>query len=174
MGIPLNNNFWMPEPISMKLGMCIMAQEHISTACFTNPSHWRHHLHSLSNCWAALRREQCDMMPQSQNNGTKRWLVAMQHLSKHVPMARYTCNNRKSVGCRKIWSWVLLGPEPRMPVLVRVSSNLPKNWSQSVCHESWDPASGLLWAWNQRNQLLNLQCKGGRRLVLPGTSFLFF
>jgi hypothetical protein len=32
-------NFWMPEPIFMKLGMYIMAPEPISTAYFINPSH---------------------------------------------------------------------------------------------------------------------------------------
>jgi hypothetical protein len=32
-------NFWTPEPIYIKLGMCIMAPEPISTACFINPSH---------------------------------------------------------------------------------------------------------------------------------------
>jgi hypothetical protein len=32
-------NFWMTEPIFMKLGMYIMALEPISTAYFINPSH---------------------------------------------------------------------------------------------------------------------------------------
>jgi hypothetical protein len=32
-------NFWMPEPISMKLGTCIMAIEPISRAYFVSPSH---------------------------------------------------------------------------------------------------------------------------------------
>jgi hypothetical protein len=32
-------NFWMPEPIFMKLGMCIMAPEPISTVYFINPFH---------------------------------------------------------------------------------------------------------------------------------------
>jgi hypothetical protein len=36
--IPLIN-FWMVEPISMKLGMYIMASEPMSTAYFINPSH---------------------------------------------------------------------------------------------------------------------------------------
>jgi hypothetical protein len=31
--------FWMPEPIIMKLGMYIMASEHISTGYFINSSH---------------------------------------------------------------------------------------------------------------------------------------
>jgi hypothetical protein len=33
------NNFWMPEPIVMKLGIYIMAPEPISTTDFINPSH---------------------------------------------------------------------------------------------------------------------------------------
>jgi hypothetical protein len=36
--IPLMK-FWMSEPIFMKLGICIMVPEHISTAYFVNPSH---------------------------------------------------------------------------------------------------------------------------------------
>jgi hypothetical protein len=32
-------NFWMPEPIFMKLGVYIMASEPTSTAYFINPSH---------------------------------------------------------------------------------------------------------------------------------------
>jgi hypothetical protein len=32
-------NFWIPEPIFMKLGMYIMAPEPISTAYYINPSH---------------------------------------------------------------------------------------------------------------------------------------
>jgi hypothetical protein len=36
---PPPNNFWMPERIFMKLGMYIMAPEHISMAYFINLSH---------------------------------------------------------------------------------------------------------------------------------------
>jgi hypothetical protein len=32
-------SFWMPEPVFMKLGMCIMAPQPISVAYFINPSH---------------------------------------------------------------------------------------------------------------------------------------
>jgi hypothetical protein len=35
----LATNFWMTEPISMKLGMYIMTPEPISTAYILNPSH---------------------------------------------------------------------------------------------------------------------------------------
>jgi hypothetical protein len=31
------NNFWVPEPVFMKLGMCIMATELMSMAEFVNP-----------------------------------------------------------------------------------------------------------------------------------------
>jgi hypothetical protein len=37
--IPLPINFWMPEPIFMKLGIYIVVSELISTAYFINPSH---------------------------------------------------------------------------------------------------------------------------------------
>jgi hypothetical protein len=37
--IPPLNNFWMTEPVFMKLGMYTMPPEVISTAYFINPSH---------------------------------------------------------------------------------------------------------------------------------------
>jgi hypothetical protein len=37
--LPPPINFWMPQPIFMKLGMYIMATEPISEAYFINPSH---------------------------------------------------------------------------------------------------------------------------------------
>jgi hypothetical protein len=67
-------NFWMPEPIFMKLGMYIMASEPISTECFINPSH-----HSVCLC----------VFP---------CIVASQRLGWHVPVATNTCNNRRIVG----------------------------------------------------------------------------
>jgi hypothetical protein len=36
---PLSINFWMPEPILMKLGRYIMGTRYISTVYFINPSH---------------------------------------------------------------------------------------------------------------------------------------
>jgi hypothetical protein len=69
-------NFWMPEPVLMKLGVYIMAPESISTAYFIiNPSI------SLCVCMRILP------------------IIARQQLGKHIPTATNTLNNRIIVGC---------------------------------------------------------------------------
>jgi hypothetical protein len=62
-------NFWMPEPIFMKLGMYIMAPEPISTTYFVNPSHQSVGLYAYSS------------------------VVARQRVGKHIPATTNTCNN---------------------------------------------------------------------------------
>jgi hypothetical protein len=65
-------DFWLPEPVFMKLGMCIMLTEPISTAYFRNPSH-------QSVCLY--------MYPQS--------LLGNVSVKKRYPGKEYTHNNRK-------------------------------------------------------------------------------
>jgi hypothetical protein len=62
---PPSINYWMLEPILMKLGMYIMAIEPISTACLINPSHQVCYVcicipvTLLGNCWVeTLPRQQ--------------------------------------------------------------------------------------------------------------------
>jgi hypothetical protein len=67
-------NFWMAEPIFMKLGMYIMAHKPISTMYFINPSH-------QSVCLYVYPT-----------------IVARQRLGKHIPAATNTRNIKKLVG----------------------------------------------------------------------------
>jgi hypothetical protein len=60
----------MPEPIFLKLDMCNMAAESISTAHFINPSH------------------------QSVCPHVCPFIVARKLLGVHVPEAKNTCNNK--------------------------------------------------------------------------------
>jgi hypothetical protein len=65
---PPRINFWMPEPILLKFGMCIMAHEAISTAYFINPSH-----PSVSVCVSfltSLRKRSVKTLPQQRTHAT--------------------------------------------------------------------------------------------------------
>jgi hypothetical protein len=62
-------NFKMPEPIFMKLGMCIMAPEPISTAYFINPSQ-----QSVYMCIVTGQRL-CKQVPEAKNVHDSRRIV---------------------------------------------------------------------------------------------------
>jgi hypothetical protein len=87
--VPPPNNFWMPYPIFIKLGKHIMAPEPISMAYFLNPSH-------QSVCLSV-----CVSLLSLPGKGSVKYIppfVTRQRLSKHVPVATNTLNNRINVG----------------------------------------------------------------------------
>jgi hypothetical protein len=98
-----SNNFWMREPIFMKLGMCTVAPEPISAAYFINSSH-----QSVSVCVSLLLllgRGSVKCIP----------FIARQRLGKHVPAVTSTRNHRRIVG--RLWLWACLSLYP--PIVVR-------------------------------------------------------
>jgi hypothetical protein len=76
-------NFWMPEPIFIKLSMYIMAPEPISMVYLTNPFH----------------QSVCVCIPP---------IVARQRLGKQVSAATNTRNNKIIVG--RVCLWVYVSP----------------------------------------------------------------
>jgi hypothetical protein len=80
-------NFWIREPIFMKMCIYIMAPEPISTACFINPP--------ISLCV-------CMWIPP---------FIVRQRLGKHVLAATNICNNRKNVWCVTFYAVRILSNE---------------------------------------------------------------
>jgi hypothetical protein len=87
-------NFWMPEWIFMKLGMYIMKPEPISTAYSINPSYQCVCVSVCVSLLSLLGKGLVKCIPP---------FIARQRLTKHVPMATNTCNNRSIVGCVSLW-----------------------------------------------------------------------
>jgi hypothetical protein len=88
-------NFWMSEPIFMKLGMYNMTIEPISTTYFTHPSHQSGSV-LVSLIWSLGKDSVWDIPP----------FIVRQRLGKHVIAAMNIRNNTRIVG--RVCLWVCL------------------------------------------------------------------
>jgi hypothetical protein len=106
-------NFWMPEPIFIKLGMYIMATEPIWTAYILNPSH-----HSVSVCvslFSLLGNSSVNCIP---------LFIARQRLGENVTAATNTRNNRRIVAHSIFYAVRVVSKASRVLVLLRTSCTI--------------------------------------------------
>jgi hypothetical protein len=135
-------NFWMPEPIRMKLGMYIMAPDPISTAYFINPSHKSVCLYVYS--LSLLGKGWVKCIPP---------FIARQRLGRHVPAAANTRNSRRIVG--RVYLWVCLCIA--LSLLFNSVKTFP--WEGRI-------VGGVVF------YAVRVVTKEGRRLIVPRTSCL--
>jgi hypothetical protein len=119
------NNIWMPEPIFMKLGMCIMAIEPISGAYFINPSHQSVCLYVYPSCRCKATARLSVSLHSVLGNG---WV--------NVPTATNTRNNSRIVG-RVIFYAVRVIPKGSLWVCLCIPPSLLGNNSVNTFPRQW-------------------------------------